>query len=131
MAAAVVHPLDQADLTALGQACGIPLAAYRPGHVQACVGRMLTRCGVPDLPGLAGLPGQALLRYDGGIPGLTGALTRLALADAQTLATMSAAALGYAAGLGWPDIAQRTMAEIAAILAPARPGPARYPASTP
>lgn len=52
MAAAVVHPLDQADLTALGQACGIPLAAYRPGHVQACVGRMLTRCGVPDLPGL-------------------------------------------------------------------------------
>jgi light-regulated signal transduction histidine kinase (bacteriophytochrome) len=43
MAAAVVHPLDQADLTALGQVCGIPLAAYRPGHVQSCVGRMLTR----------------------------------------------------------------------------------------
>ena len=55
MAAAVVHRLDQADLAALGQACGIPLAAYRPGHVQACVGRMLTRCGVPDLPGLARL----------------------------------------------------------------------------
>jgi chemotaxis protein methyltransferase CheR len=52
MAAAVVHPLDQADLTALGQVCGIPLAAYRPGHVRACVGRMLARCGVPDLPGL-------------------------------------------------------------------------------
>lgn len=93
-----------------------------------CHGRPLI---VPDLPGLAGLPEQALLRYDGGIPGLTGALTRLALADARTLATMSAAALDYAAGLGWPDIAQRTMAEIAAILTPARTGPARHPASTP
>lgn len=55
MAAAVDHPLDQADLAVLGRACGIPLAAYRPGHVQACVGRMLARCGVPDVPGLARL----------------------------------------------------------------------------
>lgn len=52
MAAAVEHPLDQADLAVLGRVCGIPLGAYRPGHVQACVGRMLARCGVPDLPGL-------------------------------------------------------------------------------
>ena len=55
MAAAVEHPLDQADLAALGRVCGIPLAAYRPGHVHACVGRMLTRCGLPDLPGLTRL----------------------------------------------------------------------------
>lgn len=52
MAAAVAHPLDQAALAALGRACGIPLAAYRPAHVQACVGRMLTRCGVPSVPEL-------------------------------------------------------------------------------
>src|ERR1700752_5383209 len=52
MAAAVAHPLDQAALAALGQACGIPLAASRPAYVQACVGRMLTRCGVPSVPEL-------------------------------------------------------------------------------
>lgn len=52
MAAAVVHPLDQADLASLGQACGIPLAAYRRGHVQTCVSRTLTRCGVPGVPEL-------------------------------------------------------------------------------
>jgi glycosyltransferase involved in cell wall biosynthesis len=93
-----------------------------------CHGRPLI---VPDLPGLAGLPGPAVLRYDGGIPGLAGALTRLAVADDQTLAAMSAAALSYAAGLDWPDIAQQTIAEITSVLGPARPGPARQPASTP
>ena len=93
-----------------------------------CHGRPLI---VPDLPGLAGLPGSAVLRYDGGIPGLTRALTRLAVADPPTLAAMSAAALSYGARLGWPDIAQRTMAEITAILGPAPAGRARQPASTP
>jgi chemotaxis methyl-accepting protein methylase len=48
MAAAVVHLFDQADLTSLGQACGIPLAAYRRGHVS----RRLTRYGVPGVPEL-------------------------------------------------------------------------------
>ena len=40
-----------------------------------CHGRPLI---VPDLPGLADLPGQAVLRYDGSRPGLAAALTRLA-----------------------------------------------------
>ena len=93
-----------------------------------CHGRPLI---LPDRPGLAGLPGPAVLRYDGSIPGLAAALARLAVADAETLAAMSAAALGYAAGLAWPDIAERTMAEITAILGPARPGPARRPARAP
>ena len=92
-----------------------------------CHGRPLI---VPDLPGLAGLPGPAVLRYDGSIPGLTGALARLALAEPRTLAAMSAAALSYAAGLGWPDIAQRTLAEITAVLGPPRAGPARQPAGS-
>lgn len=52
MPAAVVHPLDQVDLTSLGQACGIPLAAYRRGHVQTCVSRTLIRWGVPGVPEL-------------------------------------------------------------------------------
>jgi glycosyltransferase involved in cell wall biosynthesis len=92
-----------------------------------CHGRPLI---VPDLPGLAGLPGPALLRYDGSIPGLTGALARLALAEPRTLATMSAAALSYAAGLSWPDIAQRTLDEITTVLGPPRAAPTRQPAST-
>ena len=52
MAAAVLHPLDPADLASLGRACGIPLTAYRRGHVQTCVGRTLIRCGVPGVPEL-------------------------------------------------------------------------------
>ena len=87
-----------------------------------CHGRPLI---VPDLPGLAGLPGPALLRYDGSIPALTGALTRLAVAQPRALAAMSAAALSYAAELSWPDIAQRTLAEITAVLGPARAAAAR------
>ncbi len=93
-----------------------------------CHGRPLI---VPDLPGLAGLPGPALLRYDGSIPALTGALTRLAVAQPRALAAMSAAALSYAAELSWPDIAQRTLAEITAVLGPARAAAARQQASTP
>ena len=67
-----------------------------------------------------------MLRYDGSIPGLTGALTRLAAAEPRALATMSAAALAYAAGLSWPDIAQRTLAEITRRPRPGagRPSPA-------
>ncbi len=93
-----------------------------------CHGRPLI---VPDLAGLAGLPAPALLRYDGGIPGLTAALTQLAVADPRILATMSAAGLTYASGLSWPDIAQQIMAEITALLGPAQAGPARQPASLP
>ena len=47
------------------------------------------------------------------------------------LAAMAAAALAYPAGLSWPDIAQRTLAEISSLAGPARAGPARQPASTP
>jgi glycosyltransferase involved in cell wall biosynthesis len=93
-----------------------------------CHGRPLI---VPDLPGLADLPGEAVLRYDGSRPGLAAALTRLADAKPATLAAMAAAALAYPAGLSWPDIAQRTLAEISSLAGPARAGPARQPASTP
>jgi len=98
-----------------------------------CHGRPLI---VPDLPGLADLPGPAVLRYDGGIPGLAGAMARLAAAGPQTLAAMSVAALSYAASLSWPDVAQRTMAEITATpgpgrAGPGRAGPGRQPVSTP
>lgn len=71
---------------------------------------------VPDLPALADLPDQAVLRYDGGVPALIAALTRLARADSETLAAMSAAAGSYASRTTWQEIAERTMAEMLSVL---------------
>ena len=71
---------------------------------------------VPDLPGLAHLPDQAVLRYDGQIPALAAAMARLARADDQTLAAMSAAARAHASRITWREIAERTMAEMLSVL---------------
>jgi glycosyltransferase involved in cell wall biosynthesis len=71
---------------------------------------------LPELPGLADLPDQAVLRYDGGIPALTAAVARLASADPATLATMSAAAYRHTSTVTWLQIAERTMAEMRAVL---------------
>jgi glycosyltransferase involved in cell wall biosynthesis len=79
---------------------------------------------VPDIPGLADLPAQAVLRYDGGAPGLAAALARLARADSGTLAAMSAAALEHAAArTSWREMAEQITAEVAAL--PRGPGSAR------
>lgn len=67
---------------------------------------------VPDLAAFADLPDAAVVRYDRTTAGLTAALARLARAGRGELAAMSAAALGYASGLSWPDIAARTVAEL-------------------
>jgi glycosyltransferase involved in cell wall biosynthesis len=64
----------------------------------------------PDLPGLAGLPDDAVLRYDGSVPRLTEALADLASADRSRLAAMSAAASDYAAQSSWYEIAGTTLA---------------------
>ncbi len=71
---------------------------------------------IPDLPGLADLPDQAVLRYEGGIPALMAALASLASANGKILAAMSAAAAGYAARMTWQDIAERTLAEMLSVL---------------
>ena len=71
---------------------------------------------VPDLPGLADLPDQAVLRYEGEVPGLIAALARLACADGDTLAAMSAAAASYASKITWQEIAEKTMAEMLSVL---------------
>src|SRR5450755_2532617 len=70
----------------------------------------------PDLAGLADLPEEAVLRYDGGVPGLIAALVHLARADGETLAAMSAAARGYASRTTWQEIAERTMIEMVSVL---------------
>jgi glycosyltransferase involved in cell wall biosynthesis len=64
---------------------------------------------VPDLPGLAGLADDAVLRYDGSLPRLTEAIAELAAADRSTLAAMSAAASGYSAQASWYEIAGTTL----------------------
>jgi len=71
---------------------------------------------VPDLAGLAGLPDQAVLRYDGEAARLVDALVSLACADNETLAAMSAAARTYASQATWQEIAERTVSEMLSVL---------------
>ena len=71
---------------------------------------------VPDLPALADLPDQAVLRYDGGVPGLADALSKLVRADGAILAAMSAAAVNGAARTTWQEIAEKTVAQIHLVL---------------
>jgi O-antigen/teichoic acid export membrane protein/glycosyltransferase involved in cell wall biosynthesis len=79
---------------------------------------------VPDLVGLADLPDQAVLRYNGGIPGLAGALARLAHADRGVLAAMSTAAGEHLSQTTWQEIAERTAIEMRLVLRGERGGAA-------
>ena len=71
---------------------------------------------VPDLPGLAELPGEAVFRYDGTVAGLTRALTEAILADSVTLDRMAAAADAYCAAMSWGEIAEQTLAALRRVL---------------
>jgi glycosyltransferase involved in cell wall biosynthesis len=86
---------------------------------------------VPELPALADLPDQALLRYDGTVASLTTALERLAQADVTTLAAMSAAARSYATRTTWPEIAARTRAEMISLLSDSASAGPRHAAAVP
>jgi glycosyltransferase involved in cell wall biosynthesis len=97
---AVVLPFRQA--TTSGS------AALALGHGRPAV--------VPELTAFADLPDAAVIRYDGTVAGLTAALARVAGADAAALAEMSAAALRYARRVTWAEIAERTAAEMDAVV---------------
>jgi O-antigen/teichoic acid export membrane protein/glycosyltransferase involved in cell wall biosynthesis len=84
---------------------------------------------VPDLAGLADLPDQAVLRYNGGIPGLAGALARLARADRRVLAAMSAAASEHLSQTTWEEIAERTAIEMRLVLSNGRAAERSEPSS--
>jgi glycosyltransferase involved in cell wall biosynthesis len=86
---------------------------------------------VPTLPGLADLPDQAVIRYDGKVSSLTRVLVRMACADDEILAAMSAAARTYTAGMSWQDIARRTMVQMTSLLAGGEPGQCGQPARAP
>jgi glycosyltransferase involved in cell wall biosynthesis len=77
---------------------------------------------VPDLPGLADLPDQAVIRYDGKVSSLTSVLVRTAYTSDEILDAMSAAARTYAAGVSWQDIARKTMAQMTSLLAAGEAG---------
>jgi glycosyltransferase involved in cell wall biosynthesis len=80
---------------------------------------------VPDLAALAELPPAAVIRYDGSIPSLVAALTDAARVSQPDLAAMSAAATAYASSTSWPQIAARTLSEMASLLGPSAGAPTR------
>jgi glycosyltransferase involved in cell wall biosynthesis len=77
---------------------------------------------IPDLPGLAELPDDAIIRYDRTVPGLTSALEDLVRADSAVLAKMSDAGYAYCASLSWASIAQKTLNEMSLVLKQSQAG---------
>jgi glycosyltransferase involved in cell wall biosynthesis len=71
---------------------------------------------VPDLPGLAELPDDAIIRYDRTIQGLTAVLADLTNADGSLLAKMSEAGYSYCESISWESIARETFNAISLIL---------------
>jgi glycosyltransferase involved in cell wall biosynthesis len=71
---------------------------------------------IPELPGLAELPDDAVVRYDRTTQGLTNALADLVRTDSAVLAKMSDAGYAYSASLSWASIAQKTFDEMSLIL---------------
>lgn len=71
---------------------------------------------IPDLPGLADLPADAVVRYDGSTRQLTAAIADLADAGSARLAAMSAAAVRYSAQASWPEIARTTMSAMESVV---------------
>lgn len=74
-----------------------------------CHGRPVV---IPDLPALAHLPDAAVVRYDGTVHGLEGALADMARADASVLAKMSDEAYSYCASISWDEIAKATLSNM-------------------
>jgi glycosyltransferase involved in cell wall biosynthesis len=70
---------------------------------------------LPNLPGLAELPDEAVFRYDGTVEGLATVLAEVILAAPSRLAQMSAAADAYCASLSWDKIGEQTLAAFGAV----------------
>jgi glycosyltransferase involved in cell wall biosynthesis len=72
---------------------------------------------VPRLPATEDFPDSAVFRYEGGVQGLAAAMLQAADMESTALSAMSDAALRYAHRLTWPEIAERTLAEMTALVA--------------
>ena len=71
---------------------------------------------MPDLRGLAELPDNTVIRYDGTVQGLTSAPTSIVLADGSVLAKISSAARAYCAAISWSEITERTLIKLTEML---------------
>jgi glycosyltransferase involved in cell wall biosynthesis len=86
---------------------------------------------IPDLPGLASIPEDAAVRYDGSVRALTAAIADLANAERARLAAMSAAAAGYSAQASWDEIAEATVSAMGSVAGgPYRPAHGSAAAAT-
>ena len=106
----VTRLLEQADAMVLPYRL---ITTSGSGVLALCHGRPLV---VPDLPGLAELPDDAVIRYDGTEAGLASALAAIITADASVLEKMSSAADAYCSATTWSEIAEKTLFEMAATL---------------
>jgi glycosyltransferase involved in cell wall biosynthesis len=106
----VARLLQQADAVVLPYR---RITTSGSGVLALCHGRPLV---VPDLPGLAELPDDGVVRYDGTMQGLANAVTSIAFIDASELARMSSAAYAYCAAMSWDEIAERTLTAMREIL---------------
>jgi len=106
----VTRLLEQADAMVLPYRL---ITTSGSGVLALCHGRPLV---MPDLPGLADLPDDAVIRYDGTEAGLAAALAGIVTADRSVLAKMSSAAEAYCAATTWSEIAEKTLMEMAKTL---------------
>lgn len=102
--------LEQADAMVLPYR---QITTSGSGVLALCHGRPLV---VPDLPALAELPDDAVIRYDGTEAGLAAALAGVITADASVLQKMSSAADAYCAATTWSEIAEKTLYQMAETL---------------
>lgn len=111
--------IPEAELTRLLAAADVVVLPFRRVTTSGSAMLALTHGRpliVPNLTAMADLPGDAVIRYEGGVSGLLSALSSAARAEPVRLAAMSTAARKFAASISWGDIAKRTMWEMADVL---------------
>ena len=111
--------IPEAELTRLLAAADVVVLPYRRVTTSGSAMLALTHARpliVPNMASTADLPDDAVIRYEGGLPGLLSAISTAAREESAHLAAMSRAASKFAASISWSDIAQRTMREMADVL---------------
>jgi glycosyltransferase involved in cell wall biosynthesis len=104
--------ISEDELSSVLESADVIVAPYRKSTTSGTAllalshGRPLV---IPDLPGLAELPGNAVVRYDGTPRGLATALAELIRADTETLGKMSLSGYDYASSVSWHSIARKTL----------------------
>lgn len=112
--------LDEDDLAGILRAADVVVLPFRrvttSGSAILALSHGLPLI-LPESADIGDMPDGAVIRYDGGIDGLTAAMVEMTLASDERLAAMSGVAAEYISGLSWRPIAERTMQEMAQLLA--------------